>query len=336
MRGNEFFTHARKYDHLELFTTKVDFEYFAQSHTTDIICNPNDIFMATYYFTAQLAHFTITSYPFIQRNFIYFIQDYEPIFFPHDSYHIEALEGYRFPHFPIYSTIFLETWFREKKLGQYHFMGSVPDDRLFIAYPAIKIWPPLDVESLSNPKRIRTVVFYARSHIYRNAYQLTMDSLSIAICKGVFDDGNEWKFIGLGSTSDYRTTLGSHCNRTTPVIIRKNVPEPEYLKIVRTGDIGYSLMLSPHPSLPPFDFAAAGLIAVTNSFETKTMKSFQNISTNFIIVEPYIETLVEGLRKAVKLSLDISYRQKGAENFNWERNWYGPSCYGSILMERCV
>jgi hypothetical protein len=117
------------------------------------------------------------------------------------------------------------------------------------------------------------------------------------------------------------------------VVIKKNIPEPEYQKLVATGDVGYSLMISPHPSLPPFDFAAAGLITVTNSFRTKTVEHFLNVSQNFVIVKPFIENIVSGLKKAVILSRNISYRQEGMDSFRWERSWTGPECFGKPLLK---
>ena len=36
-------------------------------------------------------------------------------------------------------------------------------------------------------------------------------------------------------------------------------------------------MISPHHSLPPFDFAAAGLISAKNSYETKTNDMFESV-----------------------------------------------------------
>ena len=58
------------------------------------------------------------------------------------------------------------------------------------------------------------------------------------------------------------------------------------------ADIGLALMISPHPSLAPLDFAAAGMVVVTNSFETKNQKSFDQISHNFVVTEPSLYDIV--------------------------------------------
>jgi hypothetical protein len=42
-----------------------------------------------------------------------------------------------------------------------------------------------------------------------------------------------------------------------------------YAKVLRKSDIGVSLILSPHPSSPPLETAAAGLVTITNRFANK-------------------------------------------------------------------
>ena len=335
LQQSEFKEHAKKYNFLSVFSQNIEFVYDATNYlTAPIRCNPSDMFMATLYFTAQIAHFTIKAYPLLQQqNFVYFIQDFEPIFFPHDSNHMEALESYRFPHFAIYSTPFLQRWFQAAKYGQYEFMlksKRVFFDISFAAKPAIKKYQDLDATQLTKPGRKRTLISYLRNHADRNAYSLTLDALSAAVCANVFD--NSWQFIGVGALSDYNISIGYQCGNLRKVSIKQNIPEPEYQRLVATGDVGFSLMISPHPSLPPFDFAAAGLVTVTNSFRTKTAALFDAISTNFIVVKPFIENIVEGLRTAVERSSDVEARQKGQANFNWERDWTGPECYGQPLI----
>ena len=188
-----------------------------------------------------------------------------------------ALESYTYPHFGIYSTPFLQIWFREMKYGQYNYMDSVEPQFSFAAEPAIKPWGLPSKAALDDPKRPRRVLVYARSHAERNAYQLTIDSLSVAVCKGYFDGDLSWQIIGVGSVRDDVEILGSMCGRRMEMTILKNVPENQYRQLVQLGDVGLSLMVSPHPSLPPFDFVAAGLVTVTNSFGTKTPKRLTKV-----------------------------------------------------------
>ena len=74
-------------------------------------------------------------------------------------------------------------------------------------------------------------------------------------------------------------------------------------------------MLSPHLSLPPLDFAAAGLITLTNNFRTKDENMLQRISSDLTVKKPFADDLVQGLREDVQLSTNITLRQIGADLF---------------------
>jgi hypothetical protein len=127
-------THLKKYEGLEDFGEHV--EHVWNAITTLINTNSRDIFMGTVYYTASVA--SATQKLLKNPNIIYFIQDYECIFFPHDSDLIEVAETYDAPHFAIFSTEFLREYFRVKKLGVYRENQSVGDERSFASMPAIK------------------------------------------------------------------------------------------------------------------------------------------------------------------------------------------------------
>jgi hypothetical protein len=126
-------THLKKYEGFEDFVKHVDHVWDAIK--TPIYTNSHDLFMGTVYFTASVA--SATQKLLKNPNIIYFIQDYECIFFPHDSDLIEAAETYDAPHFAIFSTEILREYFRVKKLGVYRQSQSVGDERSFASLPAI-------------------------------------------------------------------------------------------------------------------------------------------------------------------------------------------------------
>ena len=127
-------THFKKYEGFEDFGEHV--EHVWDAFKTSIYTNSRDLFMGTVYSTASVA--SATQKLLKNPNIIYFIQDYECIFFPHDSDLIEVAETYDIPHFAIFSTEFLREYFRVKKLGVYRQNQSVGDERSFASMPAIK------------------------------------------------------------------------------------------------------------------------------------------------------------------------------------------------------
>ena len=112
LEAAEFREHARKYPALELLREKGLYVFDAYNPGVSIAVHPGDLFMATLYYTAFTCDATIRRHPALRnRNFVYFIQDFEPIFFPHSAGYVTALETYRYPHFGIYSTPFLQRWY---------------------------------------------------------------------------------------------------------------------------------------------------------------------------------------------------------------------------------
>jgi hypothetical protein len=90
-------------------------------------------------------------------------------------------------------------------------------------------------------------------------------------------------------------------------------------------------MYTPHPSLAPIEMAAAGMLTVTNTFETKSADALAAISPNLIAVEPGLESIVAGLREAVAGAEDAERRVRGAR-VNWSRDW--DESFDDALMER--
>jgi hypothetical protein len=75
------------------------------------------------------------------------------------------------------------------------------------------------------------------------------------------------------------------------------------------------------------------LITVTNSFATKTASVLENISKNFVVVEPYLSSVVEGLRLAVERSKNLTFRTEHAK-LNWAKKWDDDRCYGTFLFDK--
>ncbi len=142
----------------------------------------------------------------------------------------------------------------------------------------------------SNDRR-RTMIIYARAHAPRNAYELTISAVSECVRLGIIDP-TKWKLIDVGGLDSVPVCkLGNKGNKACIEMIQ-NVAEPEYKKMLMNADLGLALMISPHPSLAPFDFAAAGMVVVTNSFETKNQESFVEISPNFVVTESSLYEIV--------------------------------------------
>jgi hypothetical protein len=284
-----------------------------------------DRFVATTWWTAHLAKHALAGRD--DEHFLYLIQEYEPFTFPMGSLSALADESYSFPHRALFSTGFLRDWFRERRLGVYSGGAAAGDAASEAFQNAITDVRPPAVEDLRE-RQTRRLLFYARpeEHAARNMFELGALALSRAVDEGVLRGG--WELYGIGTVGSGRTMqLGG--GTALQLVPRRD--QAGYAELLREHDVGLALMYTPHPSLPPIEMAAAGMLTVTNTFETKTADALAAISPNLVAVEPTLESVVAGLRNAVAAVDDAERRVRGGA-VRWSRDW-GES-FDDQLMDR--
>jgi GT2 family glycosyltransferase len=283
-----------------------------------------DSFIATTWWTAHLARHALADGE--RERFLYLIQEYEPFTFPMGSLAALAAESYRFPHRALFSTELLRDWFRSRGLGVFA-AGAREGDAASVAFQnAITDVRPLPAAELG-ARQSRRLLFYARpeEHAARNMFELGALALSRAVESGILRGG--WELHGVGTVGDERAIdLGGAALELLP---RRD--QAGYAELLREHDVGLALMYTPHPSLAPIEMAAAGMLTVTNSFETKTAEALHAISPNLIASEPSVDGVVEALRQAVAGAEDVERRVQGAE-VHWSRSW--SDSFGDALMTR--
>ncbi|WP_170296042.1 glycosyltransferase [Azospirillum brasilense] len=246
----------------------------------------NDVFMATAWWTAQMAKYALRHTN--HSRFVYLIQDYEPILHPASTQLALAEETYGLDHIPVINTSLLHRFLAERKIGRYA-------DPTF-AEKAIVFEPAIDRSHFragDAPGERRKLLFYARPKTgLRNLFELGVAALQKAISDGVFDPA-EWDFIGMGEDFAAIPLGGSAWLRPAPWLDFAG-----YANQMRTSDLLLSPMLSPHPSYPPIEMALCGKPAVTTVFANKTAERLAEVSPNIIGVPATIEALSEGLAEA--------------------------------------
>ena len=167
----------------------------------------------------------------------------------------------------------------------------------------------------------------------RNLFNLAIASLSECIRLNILNP-NEWEFVGVGgSSSKSICNLGMRKQKDACIRMTQNVPENEYKKMLSGGDIALSLTMSPNPIFSLFDFAAAGMIVVTNVYETRTQETLDEISENFIVVKPSINGIVNGISKALLKIDNLAQRHRGSK-LNLPQRWEDNRCYGEELFDK--
>lgn len=258
-----------------------------------------DISVATLWTSAyQLMKFKNTLGKF------YFMQDYEPLFYPAGSYYAMSEATYRFGFHGIVNTP-----------GLYDFVTKTYGMRAEYFIPAVDrhiFSPKENPPDISGKKTEKMKLFlYGRPHHERNAFEL-----AIATARKIKEHlkenieivsaGSEWHTKEYG-VEGIITNLGLLSYRETA-------------ELYRSCDFGLILMFTKHPSYIPLELMASGSIVITNHNHANTWLLKDGI--NCIIVEPsptYITEKINGL------IADQTFRKTIKENaiqtiseFDWE------------------
>jgi hypothetical protein len=79
--------------------------------------------------------------------------------------------------------------------------------------------------------------------------------------------------------------------------------------------------------------AAAGMLVVTNTFETNTAAALGGLSGNLIATEPTVDAIAEGVAEAVARADDVGGRVRGSA-LSWSRDW--DDSFPESLLDRVV
>jgi hypothetical protein len=259
-----------------------------------------DVFMATLYSTAFMAH-NIQGL-LNNKPFLYMIQDCEPFFFSHNTEAARAYSSYHFPHIPIFNSWLLQQHFKASRLSVYSELFNYPCFNYFTTYVSTA-----DIDKMTS-KTHKRLILYSRPHAERNAYEFTMQCLLQAVEQGLFSP-DKWIIFGVGGIPGMANVRLK--NNVTMYNI-DHVHQDRYKEFLKTCDVGLSLMMTPHPSLPPFDFASSGILTVTNILFQRTTEEYRKVSHNLFPAHTSVESVVEQLRLASEKVDDYDYRVQGS------------------------
>jgi len=289
--------------------------------------SPSDCFVSYSAWCSHKAHHLAQA---VGRRFMFFVQEFEPIFHPFDSTYALAASAYDLPHTALFNTDILKEYFKTNGIGVF---ARYNDDELAGSYAVYKhALTPVSVPELAElqARRKRRLLFYARpeDHARRNLFEIGVMGLQIAVATGVFE--GEWEFVGIGSLG-YEGHLSLGHGRHLDC--RSTLPQSDYAGALRGFDVGLSLMLAPHPSILPFEMASAGQIVVTNVFHNRSANLLRGISGNIEPCSPTPLSVSDALRAAVDRSRDGRARIAGTV-FPWPRDW--DSAFNDRIMAKAL
>lgn len=221
-----------------------------------------DVFVATSWWTAHLAREILVQqhqiHPVAAPRFIYLIQDFEPGFYPWSARYVLAQQTYRddSAFVPVFNSRLLKDY-----LVQH---GYVPAESLYFD-PVINSGVAHTLRE-RQPERIRQVLVYGRPSVERNAFPLVVMALRHLVANYEVAD---WHFVSVGE-AHAPVALGN--DQTLSSLGKLSIEE--YGNQLGRSYAGLSLMVSPHPSYPPLEMAAAGMRVVTNGFGDKDLSEW--------------------------------------------------------------
>ncbi|HSW32823.1 MAG TPA: hypothetical protein VLH36_04320, partial [Steroidobacteraceae bacterium] len=221
---------------------------------------PHDAFLATSWWSAYVGQ-RVREWQREQFGTVpamgYFIQDFEPGFYPWSSRYALAESTYRRPDetIAVFNTRLLADYMHER--GLRFSRRHVLEPRMNPAILAVR-------ETLAPFRKQRRILVYGRPSVERNGFALLVRALRL--WRERYARHAEWELVSAGETHAGVDLGGGVALRSVGKLTLT-----EYAAMIAGTAIGVSLMISPHPSYPPLEMAAFGCDVVTNGFANKDL-----------------------------------------------------------------
>ncbi|MEC0093593.1 rhamnosyltransferase WsaF family glycosyltransferase [Paenibacillus macquariensis] len=265
-----------RFPNYTLVTCEVDAEYrsqivpFNDRYNKTIPVSKDDIFIATSWWTAYFAQRIVKwqseYYGQEIKKVIYFIQDFEPGFYPWSSQYSLAESTYKYkgPQIAIFNSSLLMDFVIQQGYSfteKYSFepkLNTALKERL------------VPVKDMNKQKKI---LIYGRPSVARNAFTLIVEALRTWVWS--YPNASQWEIISAGEQHN-DIDIG---NGVT-IKSKGKMSLDEYAEELKSSAVGLSLMISPHPSYPPLEMAHFGVLVLTNNYANKNLSNLHGNITS--------------------------------------------------------
>jgi hypothetical protein len=261
---------------------------------------PNDIFMATAWWTATIGHQLADAqkrYFGKENALVYIIQDYEPGFYSWSSRYAYASSTYT-------EKPEIIALINSEELVDF-FQSRVKFSETWVvryaANPAIR-------RALQSKPRERIILFYGRPSVDRNCFDAICGALILWQHANPFLV-EQWRIVSVGEEYDPALVRDIH-----NIQVAGKLTLEEYGDMLSRSLVGISLMVSPHPSYPPLEMAHAGLFTITNDYECKDLRKRSKNIISVGVATP--NNLSRALATAVKEAENWVGRERQPDEIN--------------------
>ena len=223
----------------------------------ELTLGTDDVFIATAWWTAHRAAATIAAHPDLRRRtIVYLVQDDETLFYEASERRLMAEASYQLDALHVVNSAPLATHLRSTR-------AIDVDDALVLA-PRIAV---PQVLALRPVEELLRVIVYGRPSVGRNLFHTALRGIAMWDTQRRARGGaTPIEIVSVGEPEQFRYRIGEQLVRTPGVL-----GWDDYLALLATAHLGVSLMASPHPSYPPLEMAASGLVVVTNRWGPKDL-----------------------------------------------------------------
>jgi hypothetical protein len=242
----------------------------------------DDVLVATAWWTAHRAAATVRAHPELRRrSIVYLVQDDETLFYEASERRLRAEASYALDAIHVVNSTPLAEHLRAT------YGLPVPDELVLAPRIAVPRTLPLRGDG-DGPLR---VVVYGRPSVGRNLFPTALRGIAMWEAeRRRSGDRRPVEVISVGEPEQFRYRIGERLV-TAPGVLSWDA----YLELLGTAHLGVSLMASPHPSYPPLEMAASGLVVVTNRWGPKDLA---RVSPRIVSCEPDATSVAQGLAVA--------------------------------------
>ncbi|WP_169433092.1 hypothetical protein [Maridesulfovibrio zosterae] len=255
---------------------------------------PDDVFFCSYWMSTMVweEHARLMELDGNSKTpFYYFIQDYEPGFYPFGYRFAMSQASYRHHEY-------IWALFNSHSLAQWFDSQSYPFAQRHVVVPSLNQYLRKRLDTIGwrlenkNSEKI-LIFFYGRPEQPRNCFGAILEGLDIFFNELTPDERSQFYIISAGQEhEDIILSSG--------VLIKSmgKLSMDKYASYLEFSHIGISFMVSPHPSYPPLEMASFGLYTITNDFGPKNISaSHPNIKA---LPSPSPALLAAELHKAAR------------------------------------
>jgi len=273
---------------------------YCYRYEKSIPVSEGDVFMFTGWWTAyctQEAYVEFKEKYGISPNpYIYFIQDYEPGFYPWSSRYLLADSTYRNDNkqIAIFNSKLLYEFFKKNDYSFYKEYAFEP-----VLNAGLREVLLNNVDTTVEKKK--KILVYGRPTTERNAFSLVIFALKKFVEK--MDNVEEWEFVSAGEYHD-KVDLGK--GKYLESVGKLSITQ--YAEMMMETYAGISLMSSPHPSYPPLEMSEFGVKVITNTYANKDLSSFNDNIISVANVSPdniaeQLKNICDGFNNQYRLQI---------------------------------